>query len=369
MNKKFVYSIALGSTLAVLPTFADNDVAELRSQLESVTKRLEELESKPAPAAQSSWADKVKIKGDLRYRFEHVEEDGSTSKNRQRIRARLGAYAEVNDFTTAGIRIRTGEEANSGNQTIGDNFNSKEIFFDLAYMTLAPEDAKYGAVTLGKMKYPWKVTTDMIWDSDVNPEGLAYTYATKIEDTGLFGSIGGFKVADENSTHDQNLGSAQAGITQPLCEKSKLTAGGSFFAYNNATNLSTTVDYRIAEAFAELSFKDVLPVGFKLYGNYVNNIEESSADDGFCFGIKFGDAKKGKWEAKLGYRDLDVNAAPADFADSDYAGGGTGIKGARLKAKYNLCKNLQAGLTYISGEDKTSDNDVNTLHLDLVAQF
>jgi hypothetical protein len=392
MKKKIMYSIMVGIAVSTVSTFAAEKAMDSAIPVSvvsaediestgttSVADLLERIEALEVGAKKSNWSGKVKIKGDLRYRFEVVKKDDDTSKNRQRIRGRIGAYADVNDVTTAGIRIRTGESANSGNQTIGDHFDGKEIFFDLAYIAIAPEDAKYGTVTLGKMKYPWKVTTDLIWDGDVNPEGIAYAYSTKLDKTGLFGSAGYFKVEDSSSTHDLNLASGQLGISQPLGEKTKLTLGGSYFHYDNATDfvdpntganeLNYAVDYHIAEGFAELGVKDLLPVPIKFFGNYVNNVDIGNKDEGYSAGIKFADAKKGKWEAKIEYRDIDENAAPSYIADSDFGGGGTDIKGARLKTKYNLFKNLQVGITYISGEKKGSDTDIDTLHLDLIAKF
>lgn len=389
MNKKSIYSIALGFAVSAMPALAAEETDEVtllrqqvrlqEQQLKGLNKRLDSLESAPATVAvpaKASWADKITIKGDIRYRYEWQEKDNDTSKNRQRIRARIGAYAEVNDFTTAGIRFRTGKDANSGNQTIGDSFDSKDVYLDLAYFTMAPEDGKYGSATLGKMKYPWKVTTDMIWDSDVNPEGAAYNYSTKVDNTGLFTQAGYYKVEETSSTHDLNLGSFQIGATQPLSEKSKLTLGGSYFYYDNSEDFvdpdsgaDYTTDYNIAELFGEVSFKDVLPVPFKLYGNVVNNTATGGQDNGYCGGIKFGDAKKGKWEAKVGYRRLEKYAAPAYFADSDFAGGGTDVKGVRFKAKYNIAKHLQGAVTYIAGNQISNDDDVNTLHLDLIASF
>ena len=133
-------------------------------------------------------------------------------------------------------------------------------------------------------------------------------------------------------------------------------------------------DYRIAEGFAELGFKNVGPIPFKLYGNYVNNTATSEKNDGYCVGIKFADAKKGKWEAKYDYRDLGLYAAPAYFTDSDFADGGTGVKGHRIKAKYNFAKNLAGGLTYIYSlrtPDRSLDQNqqFNTLMLDLMVKF
>lgn len=287
---------------------------------------------------------------------------------RHRYRARLGAYADVNDFTVAGVQIRTGGTANSGNQTIGDNWDGKSVFFDLAYLTLSPDDGKYGSVTLGKMKYPWTAVSDLIWDGDVNPEGIAYAYSTEIGKTTWFGSAGGFKVQDTSATHDLNLISAQTGITQPLSDQTKLTVGGSVFSYDNAEDFMG-LDFKITEAFMEASFKDVLPVPLKVYGNYINNLFEDKDEQGACIGIKLGDAKKGKWETSFDVRRLESNAAPAVFADSDFVGGGTDVKGFRVKAAYNISSHLQLGLTGISGKTISNDTDVQTVLLDLIASF
>lgn len=359
MNRKFVYGIAAVMAISAVSAMADQEAEK------TLEERVAELE---AGAEKSSWTEKVKIKADLRYRYEYVSVDGGdTAKNRQRIRVRLGAYADVNDFTTAGIRIRTGGDANSGNQTIGGDWNNKDVFFDLAYVTIAPEDGKYGAATLGKMKYPWKAVSDLIWDGDVNPEGIAYTYAAKLDNTKIFSSVGGFKVDDTDVAHDLNLVSAQIGATQPLGDTAKLTVGSSLFSYHNAQDF-LGFDCKIAEAFSEVSFKN-LPVPVKFYGNYVNNVFENDDNQGACAGVKFGDKKKGKWEAKFDVRRLEEFAAPADFADSDFAGGGTDVKGFRAKGAFNIAKHLQFGITGISGKEISSGDDVKTLHLDLIAKF
>jgi hypothetical protein len=381
MNKRIIIAAAL---LAIGTGYAraeeeTNELTALRQkvrlqeqQLKGVNKRLDEIEKASAEApkqtSKSDWAEKITVKGDFRYRYEYREKDGETDKNRQRIRARIGAYAKVNDFTDAGIRLATGKEANSGNQDLGDNFNPKAIYLDLAYLTIEPFDGEAGALTFGKMLFPWKNVTDLIWDGDVNPEGIAHTYSRKLNKTEVFSSIGYFVVdEDDATTHDIGLWTAQLGITQPIGEQLKATAGGSVYYYNNAQEKGLPVDYEIAELFAELGI-NAGPLPLKLYGNIINNSAISHGNNGFCAGIKFGDAKKGAWEAKVDYRDLDTNAAPSMFADSDFAGGGTGVKGGRIGAKYNIAKNLQLGATLISGRNKTKQ-DINTALLDLVVKF
>jgi hypothetical protein len=386
MKMKMIRSIAITLAFSVTAVFAAETVQEtptavtavsseeieMQSEDPTILERLEALEKQfEKKAAKTDWTEKVKLKADLRYRYEYIDIDGSQARNRQRIRVRIGAYADVNDATKLGIRIRTGNEANSGNETIGDSWNGKDTFFDLAYMTIAPEDGRYGALTFGKMKYPWKVITDMLWDSDINPEGIAYTYDTKLENTGVFASTGYMKVEEDSSSNDDlDLIAFQAGIVQPLNDNTKMTLGGSFFYFNDDYGPSTfPVEYQVAEAFTDLSIKELLPFPIKFFGSYANNIEESSDDEGFLGGIKFADAKKGKWQITVDYRDVDEFTTPNFVVDSDFAGGGTNVKGGRMKAKYNIFKNLQAGVSYIVGEQKSTGTDVDTLHLDLIAKF
>ncbi|MDF7808643.1 putative porin [Pontiellaceae bacterium B12219] len=395
MKKQIAYSIIAGLALSsaamgetsdtptAVSTVTPEDLSNTTN--EDILKRLQALEENRKTSL-SSWTSKVRMKGDVRYRFQYVEAedefgaDLSTSKNIQRLRVRLGAYADVNDFTTAGVGIRTGNKANSGNVTLGDNFDGFDLSISLAYFAIAPVDAKYGTATFGKMKQTWFDASNLIWDSDVNPEGIAYAYDGKAGDTGIFGSLGYFRVQEESLTTDMNLGQGQLGVIQPI-GKTKLTIGGSFYGYDNSQQFTDpvlpgnyAVDYSIAEAFATLSVKDVGPIPFKFYGNYVNNTATGNENTGYCIGIKFGDAKKGKWQASYNYRDLGLYAAPAYFTDSDFADGGTGVKGSSLKAKYNIAKNLACGATFIYSKRTPvrtlkMDQQFNTLMLDLMVSF
>lgn len=398
MNKKFAYGITAAVAFSAT-AFAAESVKEVPASVSAVSaeelqntpssaailERLTALENQAGLAKESGWAGKVRVKGDFRYRFQHVQAEDktgqnlSTTKNIQRIRARLGAYAQVNDFTEAAIGIRTGDSANSGNVTLGDGFDGKTITLSLAYLKFTPEESKYGEATMGKMKQTWKNTTDLIWDGDVNPEGLAYAYKGKVKDTGLIGSAGYFKVIDNKSETDTDLAQLQGGVVQPIGDNIKVTLGASMYYYKDVStnNIAPASDvaFRIGEGFAELGFKDVGPIPFKLYGNYVNNTAEEDQNQGWCAGIKFGDAKKGKWEAKYDYRNLELFAAPAAFTESDFADGGTGVKGHRIKAKYNFAKNLQGGIAYIYAErtpERTTtaySQQFNSLFLDLMVKF
>jgi len=365
--------------------YALDSASALQVEINELSKRLAALEKgKEITEKEEDWMDKISFKGDLRYRFQYVAaentngSDMETTKSIQRIRARFGLYADVNNFTTAGIEIRTGE-ASSGNVTLGNHFDGFAVSISLAYFEIAPKEATYGKVIFGKMKPPWKQTSNLIWD--MNPEGIAHSYKKKIKNTTVISTLGYFRVEEKKMHSDLNLGFAQLGFIQPLRENVKLTIGGSIYSYNNAKNFNDpilpgnyAVEYRTLEGFGELEFKNVLPIKLKLYGSCVENTLAPSKHSGFCVGIKLGDAQKGKWEAKYDYRYLGLYATPAYFADSYIANGGTGIRGHRIKAKYNFFKHLSGGVTLMfakrtAGRTRNKNQRVNTLILDLMVKF
>jgi hypothetical protein len=383
MKKNLMMSAVLGAmVISAGAVKADEaaDLKELQAQLKmqkqemiDLLAKMEQIEKAQgetkAQVKDMDWASNIKLKGDLRYRYENVEKDGDLSKDRQRIRARIGAYANVNEEVSVGMRLATGQDANSGNETLDDNWDDKSMYLDLAYMTYAPANVEGLAVTIGKMEKPWYVATDLLWDGDVNPEGIAATYNTEAGAVSLFGTAGYMILNDTSGSTDWEMFAGQIGAESALSDKTKLTVSGAAFGYQNSEEIGgTAVEYTVLQGTAALGVKELLPCPVKFYVDAVTNVKADDENNGYNLGIKFGDAKKGSWEAKVDYRDLEENAAPEDYVDSDFAGGGTGIKGARVNAKYNLSKNFQLGATYIMGEN-SSGTDVDTLQLDIVAKF
>ena len=61
------------------------------------------------------------------------------------------------------------------------------------------------------------------------------------------------------------------------------------------------------------------------------------------------------------------------LTDSDRWGGGTDGKGHKIYGKYQIMKNLQAGVSYFKDKKKISDaaktTDYDRMQIDLVASF
>lgn len=348
-----------------------------------------------------AWAARTQLKGDVRFRQETVKiqgesNNGGRDKDRQRIRARLGAYTEVNSQVDTGIRIATGsnDDARSTNQDQDNYFDKKSIWLDLGYIDYHPDQIKNLHVIGGKMLQPWVNMGDVIWDSDINPEGLALTYKYPLGSSAeLFGSLGNYNLKDNvdgdgvQFRHDLRLTSGQLGTRFSVTDNLKMTLGGSVYAYQNDKDSRCTTtttpcalavngnsadnQFRLYEGFAQADIGG-LAVPLAFYGQYVkNNDAVTDQDTAWLIGAK---SKVFGFNLDYNYRDIQRNAVVGAFTDSDFANGTTGSRGHKMKVSYDIDKNFALGATYfLTKADYASrtqrDANTNTLQLDAEAKF
>jgi len=320
--------------------------------------------------AQDSWVDRLSFKGDFRPRLEYIDRDETSispavdERKRGRFRVRFGMTAEVNETVDFVFELATGgENPVSTNQSFDGGFTRKDIGLNLAYVNWQPiEDL---SVQIGKVKNPWHRpgSHHLIWDSDLNPEGLFVQY----EKGGFFGSFGGFGVEERSDTDDTLLYTLQGGYEFDLSENTSLTAGLGYYGYSNMIGNSpfwlgvpfgNTVDaagnfvydYKTVQVFAEFVMKlGDMPLSF--FVDYAQNTEAPEFDTGYAFGGKIGKASQpGDWEGSIAYQDLERDAVVALYTDSDFGGGGTDATGYTLKGKYSLSKNWTIGGTLFINE-------------------
>ncbi|QZP35843.1 putative porin [Pseudomonas sp. DR48] len=374
---------------------------ETNEQIAATAKKTTELSTFDQKLA---WAAKTQFKGDVRFRQETVKNDGvpnNKDQDRQRIRARLGAYSEINPQVDTGIRIATGsnDDARSTNQDLNNYFDKKSIWLDQGYVDYHPDAIKNLHLVGGKMPQQWVSMGDIIWDSDINPEGLAATYKYPLGgSTELFGSAGHYTLKDNvdgegvQFKHDLRLYAGQLGARFAITDSMKMTLGGSVYSYDNDANSacpttgtvtapcalavngnSPNERFKLYEGFGQLDFSN-LPVPLSLYGQYVNNKDASNDQDtGWLAGVK---SKIYGFAVDYNYRDVQRNSVVGAFTDSDFANGFTGSRGSKLKVSYELDKNFNLGATYfLATSDQTNaninkkDSDINTLQLDAEAKF
>jgi hypothetical protein len=345
-----------------------------------------------APADQPHFG----VSGDLRYRHESIVKEGSATRARQRVRARVKVKGHVNDDIDAVFRFASGsDDPVSTNQTLDGGFGSKGLNLDLAYF-----DWHTGPVHVfgGKMANPFVVTdgkkdklaaaaTGLMWDSDLTLEGVAVNY-TAGETARVFVNSGVFWVEEHSSDPDTFLGALQVGV---VTGGLKVALG--YFEYNDVSgqkaffdetdgfgNMTTTVtsgtdeyetynsDFRLTEFMAEYAFK-VAGRKANVFAGVISNDGASDNNTGWVAGFSYGKAKKpGTWALKYNFRSLKEDAVVGAFCDSDFGGGGTGAEGHQLGFSMAVAKSAAMGATYLSNT-LADGSDYGRLQVDFKVKF
>lgn len=345
--------------------------------------------------ANSSWTDKVTVKGDVRVRYEDIQEDGKADRQRDRYRLRLGLEAKPSDEVKIGTRLTSsdGGDRISGNSTFTGAGSKKDVYVDLAYIEYTPTALPGFSLIAGKMENPYIAVADQIWDSDYTPEGLAVKYTVGGDVKALL-SAGYHWLEERSSSEDdaKQLG-AQAALKIKTSDKSTLLAGVSYFvtqelegnalfddkAFGNSaskvvesgkTNSVFASEFEVVELFTEFAGNIGLP--FSVYGSYAVNQDVDTDDTAWIAGLTLGKAKEvGSLEGGYNFRVVEKDAVLGALTDSDFIGGGTNGEGHKFYVRYQLAKNLQIGATYfINVKDPDGkDIDYERLQIDLAARF
>jgi hypothetical protein len=184
-----------------------------------------ELTKEYASAAAGKWKlsapiTELELYGDARLRYEvrqgqNVTQD-TQQRNRHRYRLRLGLRGTLMDDWFFGLRMESSASARSANVTFGDEssggpFSKSSDAVHWSQVYVGYRGFRDITLTVGRMQNPI-ITTPMVWDADINPEGLAEQY--KHSFTFNFGG-GGSTTATEGYSKD---GKAMAATTSPVGE-------------------------------------------------------------------------------------------------------------------------------------------------------
>ena len=367
----------------------------------------------PAPVAATmpkTWVDYITLKGDVRLRGETINDDSKKNsqgedytRDRLRIRARLGAEGKVEDLK-AGIRLSTGgADPVSGNQTLGDGFTKKDIRLDLAYIdySFLGESPQEIRAIGGKMEQPLiTMPDDLVWDQDLTPEGLAAKARFGNDFVTLLLNGEGLFIQERDAKKNATGLAGQAAVKFQFVPEVALTVGGTYLAYQNiqgydvidwenknnsygnstipgsvsgtTTNKAWADEFTPVMGFAQLDLWLGFPVA--IFGQALTNPKADTNKNGYMGGVTLGKAKNPKtFEVGYSYTKLEKDATLGMFTDSDRWGGGTDGEGSKFYGKYQIMKNLQACATFFLDKKKISaadgGTDYNRFQLDLQAAF
>ena len=229
-GKKITLIAALASlALGAVPVQADDDALldllvkkHIITQKEATEVR-SELAKNAEKEAPEDLASKIKLSksvtelelyGDARVRYEirsgetnvpyTLAPPGDTyQRDRERYRLRIGLRGTLVDDWFFGIRLETGTDPRSTNVTFGDDTTQGPGPFAKNQDTISVGQAYFGykgfkglTLTTGKMENPF-IHSSMVWDPDINPEGLAEQYKYTIK-------LGGGSAATLKTTTDKD---------------------------------------------------------------------------------------------------------------------------------------------------------------------
>ena len=264
-----VLTFALGAfAMPAAARTQDERIADLERLLAQQAQRIAELEAKverqgsqsadgrgldtaqPAPAApatqnsappalatagpdirQEIGVPGLDLFGDMRLRYEHNwSQRGQRDRGRGVLRARLGATYRFDDMFSAGARIVTGnpDDPNTADVTLSNFDDDLDVALDQAYVTanLGP-----GQLTLGKMPQVFR-KTDLVWDDDVNPQGLSLKaslplgHASRLELRGLY-----FLIDEAVLGADSSMRGGQAAFVASPSHGLELSLAAAYYDY------------------------------------------------------------------------------------------------------------------------------------------
>lgn len=354
------------------------------------------------------WVQNTKLKGDfrLRYQVDHSKASNNETKNRQRgrIRLRMGLESKVNEKLIVAVGLATGlneyttankDTIRSTNQSMGSSWSKKPFNLDYAYAQYTPLPGF--TVTGGKMKLKdaiWE-PGDLMWDTDITPEGVALDLSKKINgDTSVFLKTGFFLLEEISSSNDDPYSiHIQPGMDMKLSSGISLRASvaadyfrvrdfslrgssvsntGSYKSGDdsyavpvaNYTNIMPALELKISDPFKALNLN---VQQLKLFAEYVRNIADIdpyTGKSGYMVGFGFGSAKVAKfgdWAFKYNYARLERNAVLDILPDSDRYSGKTNIRAHEIGFDFGLGESTWLGLDIYRAQLLSSPGSPSTL--------
>lgn len=378
---------------------------EIRYQTdEEIKKQISKRTHRTLPL----WLQSTTLQGDIRIRYQD-EANGNLpyKRKRARIRARMAIESKVNERSFLYIGLTSGENTDprSKNQTMTDNFSKKGIYLDYAYAEMML--SRNTAFIAGKIKSPFFISNDAIWDSDINQEGFTITHEKNLTSKLKSSLKGGLFILKENKdAKDQKLHyySAKVDIANARATRKGWIAINQFDFKNikgaqplpfrpstttyiqaNTTNSSgylynyrvTSIDLDAIDIFeTPLSILTMDIKSIAIFGSVFKNtaISTSKHNEGYLVGIRVGDEKvsdQGEFQISLSKRYIEKDATLDSYPDSDFYGGATDVKGYKLTFRYGIGYNSNININYFYSKPilTTNKKRERVLQVDLNLRF
>lgn len=282
-----------------------------------------------APTENSFRLPGLDIGGDLRVRQEWNLVDGR-DRSRGSVRARLRASYKIDDHLAVGTQIVTGDpdDPNSTDVTLGNFVDDFQLSLDQAWIRY-----KNGGLTAYAGKFPQQFQrTDMLWDGDVSPQGVAVSYGTSVGKARIDARGIWFVIDEATVARDSDMLGGQLALSSPLGSDLKAGLTGSYYHYrlgsvagadagdfrgNRVAGGRYLSDFHLIEGIGTLGWSGLSerwPLA--ITADYVKNLGAAVAGDtGFNIEFVAGrTVKPGDWRLSYNYSEVEVDAVLAAFS-------------------------------------------------------
>jgi hypothetical protein len=254
----------------------------------------------------------------------------------------------IEDDLTAGARLTTGDpdNPNSPYVDLGHGFRRFDFTLDQLFLTWRPRGGSGAWITGGKFEHPfWKnpVYGELVWDADVQPEGLAFgdAFAGSL---GRFDAVlGGYSVLEQATASDafaivgqlRHRATVRPGLSSSSAlgyyHYTDVTPGGATTLVGKGGGNATVdedgdgtpddfvSDFGILDGIVALSVESLgAPLTVSVEG--VRNLRaEIGADSGWALGATWGRADEaGDWRFEYQWQVIERDAVFAPFVQDDF---------------------------------------------------
>ncbi|MBL0915448.1 MAG: putative porin [Sphingopyxis sp.] len=269
------------------------------------------------------------VGGDMRVRQEWNFVDGR-DRSRTAVRARVRATYAVSDHFAVGTQIATGDpdDPNSTDVTLGNFVDDFQVALDQAWIRYTNGGfAAYGG------KFPQQFQrTDMLWDSDVSPQGVAASYGASIGKARIDARGLWFVIDEASVARDSDMLGGQLALSAPLGSDLKAGLTGSYYHYRLGSVAGADAgdfrgnllaggrylsDFHLIEGIGTLGWSGLSerwPLAFT--ADYVKNLGAAVPGD-TAFNLEFAagrTAKPGDVRIAYNYSEVEVDSVLAAFS-------------------------------------------------------
>lgn len=290
----------------------------------------------PTSSASDPVSHESFFSGDVRVRYEaNSEQQIAPNRYRGVVRARLKAGYTLSERLYLGGMLSTGDPANprTGDVTLTGFGADLQAKLAQAYLR-----GDFGAlqVLAGKIPQPFQ-RTELVWDGDVNPQGLAGHYRQSWDNGGTLRLSGLYFLVDEAPAGpDSDMIGGQLAVGQDLAAGLRLDLAAAYYDYRLETTPGSSAaalrgnlaapgggylsDFNLANGMVTLSYSGLGPRWpARLALDYVRNLGAAVTDDsGFGLDLTLGrGSQHGDWRLTYGYAEAGVDAVLAAFSSDN----------------------------------------------------